>query len=133
MTSQHFVLSLKDEQGALHFPLMRPRCPPNIWEVCACVRVCVRARSHSCLLVPLACVHRCGCASGFLHTFSLTPILPITPGISCPEAMCQTSLATASITARSLGFQHHIGNISRTAALTDYLFLFTSAAAVDRG
>lgn len=118
--------------GSPSLPLNEAEVPTEYMEsVCVCV--CVRARSHSCLLMPFVFVHRCGCASGFLHTLSLTPILPITPGISCPEAMCQTSLATASITPRSLSFQHHIGNISRTAALTDYLFLFTSAAVVDRG
>lgn len=124
MTSQHFVLSLKDEQGALRFPLMRPRCPQNIWKVCMHVCVC------ACLFTPdsyaFACVHRCGlcfCFFSFSCTLSLTPILPITPGISCPEAMCQTSLATTSITAHSLRSAHHIGNVSRTAALTDYLFL----------
>ncbi len=131
MTSQHFVLSLKDEQGALHFPLMRPRCPQNIWKVCVCVCVCVHARSHSCLLCLCMRVMCIGVGVLLVScTLSLTPILPITPGISCPEAMCQTSLATASITACSLSSQHHIGNISRTAALTDYLFLFISAGAL---
>lgn len=98
-------------------------------SLCACV--CVRARSHSCFLC--LCVRAMCIGVGVLLVFcthSLTPILPITPGISCPEAMCQTSLATASITPHSLSSQHHIGNISRSAALTDYLFLFISSVVV---
>lgn len=73
MTSQHFVLSLKDEQGALHFPLMRPRCPQNIWKVCVCKCACPCSLTFPLLMSLRASdVHRCGCASGFLHTLANT-------------------------------------------------------------
>lgn len=73
MTSQHFVLSLKDEQGGLHFPLMRPRCSHNIWK----------ARAPRIRALPILMTG----AGVILCALSLTPILPTTPGISCPGAM----------------------------------------------
>ena len=114
---------------------MRPRCPQNIWKVCVCVCVSVLA-AHSCFLclcVPAMCI-------GvwvfflwffFLHTLANTHFTHnpwrflswshVSDLIGC----CINNTALTQ-----LPTPHPTGNISRTAALTDHLFLFISAAAV---
>lgn len=96
--------------GSPSLPLNEAEVPTEYMEGVRVQYVCIHARSHPCFSLFL-CMQAMRIGVGVLLvfcTFSLTPILPVTPGISCPEAMCQTSLATASITLHSLSSQHHV-------------------------
>lgn len=120
MTSQHFVLSLKDEQGALHLPLMRPTCPQNIWKA--------RAPPTRSLLILMTffCVpasNKCGCDSVFFSLanthFTHNPWHFLSSSHVSDLIGCHINNNRAH-SARC----GHVADASRTAALTDYLVPF---------
>lgn len=119
MTSQHFVLSLKDEQGALHFPLMRPRCPQNIWK----------ARAPPTCALPILMTfflffaRACGCDSVFVSLanthFTHNPWHFLSSSHVSDLIGCHINNNRAHSARRD-----HVADASRSAALTDYLVPF---------